>query len=141
MRLGDRNYILEVRSIFMITIRQKGDFSKLDNFFERCKEVIKMSELDKYGRAGVKALASATPRDSGKTAESWRYDIVRKDNSISINFSNSNVTDQGVPIAILLQMGHGTGNGGYVKGIDYINPALRPIFREMADEAWREVTK
>lgn len=125
----------------MITIHQKGNFEKTDSFFEKCLEVFKMGELDKYGVEGVKALAAATPRDSGLTADSWSYEIVRTKNSTSIVFSNSNVTDRGVPIALILQTGHGTGNGGYVQGIDYINPALKPVFQRMADEAWREVNK
>lgn len=123
----------------MIIVTQKGDFRKLDGFFEKCKNVFKMGELDKYGRAGVKALSDATPVDTGKTASSWYYTIERDDNGVSIIFNNSNMTDIGVPVAILLQYGHGTRNGGYVQGIDYINPALRPVFQNMADEAWREV--
>lgn len=125
----------------MITIRRKGDFSKLNTFFEKCKSIPHLSILDKYGREGVKALSSATPRDTGKTADSWKYEIIRTKDSVSISFVNTNVTDEGVPIAILLQMGHGTRNGGYVKGIDYINPALKPVFERMADEAWEEVTR
>ena len=125
----------------MITIRQKGDFSKLDTFLERAKEAAKISQLDKYGRAGVDALSSATPVDTGKTAASWTYDIIRTENSVSIQFSNTNLTTDGVPVAILLQYGHGTGTGGYVQGIDYINPALKPLFEKIADEAWREVSQ
>ena len=125
----------------MITIRQKGDFSKLDTFLERAKEAAKISQLDKYGRAGVDALSSATPVDTGKTAASWTYDIVHTENTVSIQFSNTNLTSDGVPVAILLQYGHGTGTGGYVQGIDYINPALKPLFEKIADEAWREVSQ
>jgi len=125
----------------MITIHQKGNFEKLDSFFERCLELFKMGELDKYGERGVKALADATPKDTGLTADSWSYEIVRTENYTSIIFNNSNLTKMGVPVAILLQTGHGTGNGGYVQGIDYINPALKPVFQQMADEAWREVNK
>lgn len=125
----------------MITIRRKGNLSKLNTFFEKCKSIPHLSILDKYGREGVRALSSATPRDTGKTADSWKYEIVRTKDSVSISFINTNITDEGVPIAILLQMGHGTRNGGYVKGIDYINPALKPVFERLADEAWEEVTK
>ena len=125
----------------MITISQKGDFKRLDGFLEQCLNFFKMGELDKYGEEGVKALSAATPRDTGLTADSWSYEIQRDDKGIAIIFSNSNVTKMGVPVAILLQMGHGTGGGGYVQGIDYINPALKPVFQRMADEAWREVTK
>ena len=124
----------------MITFRQKGDFSKLTRFLERAKETIRLGNLDKYGREGVAALASATPIDSGKTASSWYYKIENKNGYASINFCNSNI-NKGVPIAIILQYGHGTRNGGYVQGRDYINPAIRPVFDKIADDAWREVTK
>lgn len=124
----------------MITFRQKGDFSKLTRFFERAKEVVKLGELDKYGREGVAALSSATPVDTGKTASSWYYGINHQNGAASINFYNSNVND-GVPIAIILQYGHGTRNGSWVEGIDYINPAMRPIFNKIANDAWKEVTK
>lgn len=124
----------------MITFRQKGDFSKLTRFLERAKETIRLGNLDKYGREGVAALASATPIDSGKTASSWYYKIENKNGYASINFCNSNI-NKGVPIAIILQYGHGTRNGGYVQGRDYINPAIQPIFDKIADDAWREVTK
>ena len=124
----------------MITFRQKGDFSKLTRFLERAKETIRLGNLDKYGREGVAALASATPIDSGKPASAWYYKIENKNGYASINFCNSNI-NKGVPIAIILQYGHGTRNGGYVQGRDYINPAIRPIFDKIADDAWREVTK
>ena len=123
----------------MITFRQKGDFSKLTRYLERAKEVVKLGDLDKFGREGVAALASATPVDSGKTASSWSYEIKHKNGSVSISFYNSNIQN-GVPIAIILQYGHGTRNGG-VQGRDYINPAIQPIFDKIANEAWREVTK
>ena len=124
----------------MITFRHKGDFSRLTRFLQRAKEVIRLSDLDKYGRAGVDALASATPKDSGETASSWYYEINHSRGSVRINFSNSNV-NQGVPIAIILQYGHGTGTGGWVEGRDYINPAIQPIFDQIANNAWEEVTK
>lgn len=124
----------------MITFRQKGDFSKLSRFLERAKEAVKLGKLDKYGQAGVAALSSATPVDSGLTASSWYYTIERQNGKVTINFNNSNI-NKGVPIAIILQYGHGTGTGGWVEGIDYINPAMRPIFKQIADEAWKEVTK
>lgn len=123
----------------MITFEHKGDFSKLTSFLEKAKEVVRFGELDKYGREGVAALASATPVDTGLTASSWYYEIEHKDGSATITFNNSNIQN-GVPIAIILQYGHGTGTGGYVQGRDYINPAIRPIFERIADEAWREVT-
>ena len=124
----------------MISFRHKGDFSKLTRFLERAKETVRLGDLDKYGRQGVAALASATPIESGLTASSWYYEIVRTNGSVSINFNNSNIQN-GVPIAIILQYGHGTGTGGYVQGRDYINPAIRPIFDRIANDAWREVTK
>lgn len=124
----------------MISFSQKGDFSKLSRYFERLKETVNLGVLDKYGRAGVAALSSATPMDSGKTAASWSYEIERQNGSVSIVFRNSNI-NKGVPIAIILQMGHGTGTGGWVQGRDYINPAIQPIFEQLANEAWREVTK
>ena len=124
----------------MIRFRQKGDFSKLTRYFERVKEVVRFGDLDKYGRAGVAALASATRVDSGLTASSWYYKIENKGGSVTISFHNSNIQN-GVPIAIILQYGHGTGTGGWVEGRDYINPAIQPIFDEIANNAWREVTK
>lgn len=124
----------------MITFRQKGDFSKLTRFLERAKEAVHLGDLNKYGRAGVAALASATPIDSGETASSWYYEITNKNGSAVISFRNSNVQN-GVPIAIILQYGHGTGTGGWVQGRDYINPAIQPIFDQIANNAWKEVTK
>lgn len=124
----------------MIRFRQKGDFSKLTRFMERAKNVVRLGDLDKFGRAGVAALASATPVESGLTASSWYYTIVRKKGSVAIEFNNSNLQN-GVPIAIILQYGHGTGTGGWVQGRDYINPVIQPIFDEIANDAWREVTK
>ena len=124
----------------MITFIQNGDFSKLTRFLERAKEAVHLGDLDKYGRAGVAALASATPVDSGETASSWYYEITNKNGSAVISFRNSNVQN-GVPIAIILQYGHGTGTGGWVQGRDYINPAIQPIFDQIANNAWKEVTK
>lgn len=124
----------------MITFRHKGDFSKSKRFFERIKGAVRLSDLDKYGREGVEVLKSATPVDSGKTANSWYYKIEHKKGSSIISFHNSNVQN-GVPIAIILQYGHGTGNGGWIQGRDYINPAIQPFFDKIVNNAWREVTK
>ena len=124
----------------MINIRQKGDFKNLSSFLEKTKEKLNLGLLDKYGREGVAALQASTPKDTGKTSESWYYKIERKNGSVSLTFHNSN-QNKGVPIAIILQYGHATGNGGYVEGVDYINPALRPIFDKIAEEAWKEVKK
>ena len=124
----------------MISFRQKGDFSKLTHFLEKAKGSVRLGDLDKYGREGVAALASATPIDSGQTANSWYYKIINKNGSATIAFYNSNIQN-GVPIAIILQYGHGTRNGGWVQGRDYINPAIQPIFDKIINDAWREVTK
>ena len=124
----------------MITFEEKGDFKKLNSYLERIKEVVKIGDLNKYGKAGVEALKAATPVKTGKTADSWYYEIKRQNGSVSILFKNSNI-NEGVPIAIILQYGHATGTGGWVEGIDYINPAMRPIFEKIANDAWKEVTK
>lgn len=124
----------------MISFRQKGDFSKLTRYLERVKEVAHLGDLDKYGREGVAALASATPVDTGLTASSWYYKIEHTKGSATISFFNSNIQN-GVPIAIILQYGHGTGTGGWVEGRDYINPAIQPIFDKIAENAWKEVTE
>lgn len=124
----------------MIKIRHKGDFVKLTRYFEKVKGAAKISVLDKYGKAGVAALSSATPVNSGTTASSWYYTIKRQNGIVELSFNNSNINN-GVPIAIILQYGHGTGTGGWVQGRDYINPAIQPIFDKIAEDAWREVTK
>ena len=124
----------------MIKIRQKGDFKKLTSFLEKAKEGFDVGILDKYGRKGVTALSSATPVDTGLTASSWFYKIENKNGVAKIEFHNSNI-QKGVPIALILQYGHGTKNGGYVVGRDYINPAIQPVFDELAKNAWKEVTR
>lgn len=122
----------------MVTFTQKGDFSKLDSYFNRIKTFFKTSDLDKYGEQGVQALSSATPYDTGNTAGSWYYKINRDAGSLSLEFCNSNV-NKGVPIAIILQYGHGTGTGGWIEGRDYINPTIQPIFDEILNNMWKEV--
>lgn len=124
----------------MITFKQKGDFSKLDRYFERVKEAARIGILDKYGREGVAALSSATPIESGLAANSWYYEIERNRGSARITFYNSDI-ENGFPVAIMIQYGHGTGTGGWVEGRDYINPAIQPVFDKIANEAWREVTR
>lgn len=125
-----------------ITFEVKGNFSKtytsLKNLslFSTYKL---MGILEKYGEEGVRALRSTTPKDTGLTADSWSYDIKVEKDRITLSWNNSNVND-GVPVAILLQYGHGTGTGGYVEGVDYINPAMHPIFKQIADSAWKEVS-
>lgn len=123
----------------MITFKQTGDFKHIEKFLKKASKAEYMKVVEKYCQQGVQALASATPVDSGKTASSWNYYIERSKGGISIYWTNSNI-NKGVNIAIILQYGHGTRNGGYVQGRDYINPALRPIFDAMADGIWKEVT-
>lgn len=125
----------------MIVLKEKGDFSTTIKYLKKLDNAEKSNIFDKYGQLGVDALQSATPRDTSATANSWKYDVYyNKNESVRIVFSNTNIVD-GVPIAILLQYGHGTRNGGYVEGRDYINPAIQPIFDELAREVWREVRK
>lgn len=124
----------------MIGFRQKGDFSNTENYLKKLKQNNIIKTLDKYGREGVKALASATPVNTGLTASSWYYKVEVRDTSASLIFCNSNIQN-GIPIAIILQYGHGTRNGGWVEGRDYINPAIQPIFDDLTKHAWKEVTK
>ena len=124
----------------MLRITHKGDFSKTTNFLKKAKLAYIRKIAEKYGKKGVAALESATPVETGVTAKSWFYKIEGEGWSTSIVFCNSNVVN-GVPIAIILQYGHGTRNGGWVEGRDYINPALQPIMDELAKKAWEEVTK
>ena len=122
-----------------IRFNQKGDFSKLTNYLNKVKESARTKILDEYGKMGVEALSAATPYDTGLTSQSWYYEIQNGDTELSITFCNSNI-NKGVSIAIILQYGHGTRNGGWVEGRDYINPAIQPIFQAIADKAWKEVT-
>jgi hypothetical protein len=122
----------------IIVFKQKGNFKKTRKFLKRCSNLQLNDLLDQYGKEGVEALARATPKDTGKTAASWSYAVHKSDGRITITWSNSNIVD-GVPIAVILQYGHGTRNGGYVEGVDYINPAMRPIFERIAQRAWGEV--
>ena len=124
----------------MIGIKVKGGFSKTVKYLEKLKDNSVIKLLEKYGEAGVAALSAATPVDTGLTARSWYYKIERGVDTTSLVFCNSNIQN-GVPIAIILQYGHGTRNGGYVQGRDYINPAIQPIFDSIAKKAWEEVTK
>lgn len=124
----------------MIKFKHKGDFSKVTKYFERIKKGINLYSLEKYGRKGVEALASATPVDTGLTARSWYYELEDKNGTVRISFCNSNIQN-GVPIAIILQYGHGTRNGGWVEGRDYINPAIQPLFDEITKNAWKEVSE
>lgn len=124
----------------IVTVTQKGNWDKTTRYLNRLKSFRAEATLNKYGQKGVAALSAATPVDSSETANSWSYEIISRKGYSSIRWYNSHVVD-GRPIAILLQYGHGTGTGGYVEGRDYIMPAIRPIFDQIATEVWREVTK
>ena len=124
----------------MIRFEQKGNFTKLDRYFKRIKNSVNNVDFDEFGRRGVAALASATPVKTGLAAQSWYYKIKKTKDSTTITFNNSDI-ENGVPIAIILQYGHATKNGGWVEGRDYINPSIQPIFDELAKNAWKEVTK
>lgn len=126
----------------MIKVKVTGNWNKTEDFLKRNKsnsQIIKI--MEQYGREGVAALSSATPVDTGKTASSWSYSINKTDTGIELIFNNNNLTKTGIPIAILLQYGHGNGRGAYIRGIDYINPALQSVFNKLAEKAWLEVTK
>lgn len=122
----------------MIRVTMHGDFSKTNSFLQRILSKIKLSSLDSWGRKGVEALSSATPVDTGKTASSWYYEIVRDDKGVRLQWLNSNVND-GVNIALIIQYGHAARNGVFIEGRDYINPTLAPIFDEIEESAWKEV--
>lgn len=125
----------------MITFKHTGDFSKTTKFLKKSAGKANIENvLNEYGKAGVAALKSATPIESGLTADSWYYEIEIKKGSYAIHFCNSNI-NEGVPIAIILQYGHGTRNGGWVQGRDYINPAAQPVFDDIVNKVWREVTR
>lgn len=122
-----------------VKVFSKGDYKKTEKFLKGARTFNIRGLLKRYGEAGVRALAAATPKDTGETASSWGYEIQTDRTEARVIWTNSNVVD-GYPIAILIQFGHGTGGGGYVQGRDYINPALAAIFQELADAAWKEVT-
>lgn len=121
-----------------ISFESRGDFSRTNRWLQRLSRVDYLKHLDEMGREGVKALASMTPAETGQTARSWSYKITKTARGYSISWDNSHVNN-GVKIAVILQYGHGTGTGGYVQGRDYINPAIRPIFDDIADRAWKAV--
>lgn len=126
----------------MIKVKTSGSFAKTQAFLERMKKRDQFKVLEKYGTIGVNALQNATPKESAKTSISWYYEIVDKPGYFAIHWFNSNVEEPGrIPVAVLLQYGHGTRHGGYVQGRDYINPAMRPIFDQIANDMWKEVTK
>lgn len=122
----------------LITFRHRGSFTKTERFLNHLKGRRYLNVLERYGQMGVDALSSATPVDSGVTASSWTFEIEQTSKGATISWLNSNV-NQNVVIALILQYGHGTGTGGYVEGRDYINPAMRPVFDKIAEQAWKEV--
>lgn len=123
-----------------IKLTVNGDWSKVDGYFERMKELFSKGRFDEWGRMGVDALRYATPKRTGLTSESWSYDIKRSSGRVSIEWYNSNTND-GNNIAILIQYGHGTRQGAWVEGRDYINPAMVDVFENIVKEMWEEVTK
>jgi hypothetical protein len=123
-----------------ITITEKGSFKNTEKYLSKLSNLQLSAVLNKYGTLGMNALSNATPADSGLTAASWFYTIESRKGYYSIRWHNSDIED-GFPVAVMIQYGHGTGTGGYVQGRDYIMPAIRPIFDQIAEEAWREVTK
>ncbi len=126
----------------MISIEIEGSFSKLESFLDRAKNEDLFRGLERYGPVGVAALASATPVESSETANSWYYEITSKRGYFAIHWLNSNIQNPGSsPVAILIQYGHGTGTGGFVQGRDFINPTIQPIFDQIVDDMWKEVTR
>lgn len=124
----------------MLTLKVKGNYKHTLTWLTELKNQEYLSILDKYGKIGVEELRSYTPKDTGKTADSWYYEIEIGNNGSSICWKNRNKTYQGHPIAVLLQYGHGTGTGGYVQGIDYINPAIKPVFDKLVDDVCKEIS-
>lgn len=123
-----------------VEFRQRGDFKKTEEFLKKSKQMSIDDILAQYGRRGVEALQLATPRDTGKTAESWGYEVEKNSTGMSLIFTNTN-ENHGVKIALLIQYGHGTGTGGWVEGRDFINPALQPVFDELAKSLWEKIVE
>lgn len=123
----------------ILSTETKGDYSKTLSWLKSWRFDRLMKKLDKYGAEGVAALAEATPKRTGKTSESWNYEIEQTPTSVKITWTNSNLAREAIPVALLIQYGHGTRTGGYVQGVDYINPALEPIFNKIADKVWKEI--
>lgn len=122
----------------MISATSTGSYEKTAKFLNTMKSGSIFRDLHRYGRQGVDALASATPRDTGETATSWGYQIGHTGGVYSISWYNTNRVGQ-VNVAVILQFGHGTGTGGWVEGVDYINPAIKPIFEKAVNDIWRQV--
>lgn len=125
----------------MLDIKQKGSFKNTFSFFKKSLDDAKWEKLWEYGELGAEALRNATPVDSGLTRDSWTYEVTYNNKEIKITWKNTNVVDGWYNVAVFLQYGHGTANGGYVKGIDYINPALKPVFQHIADDLWGEMRR
>lgn len=124
----------------MVSVKVRGSFKNIETFLDRMKRRVQYAGLEKYGPIGVQALSNATPVDSSETANSWYYEVVRRPGYFAIHWLNSNMPE-GVSVAAILQYGHATGAGGYVQGVDYINPAMRPIFEQIVNDMWKEVTR
>ncbi len=123
-----------------ITFRQRGNFDRLEKYLKKSVVALIIERMEKYGRDGVEALKAATPVESGTTASSWRYEITKNGSMYSLTFHNDNVVNGWFNVAIMLDLGHGTGTGGWVEGLNYIDPAIQPIFEQMAHDLWLEVT-
>lgn len=123
----------------MVSVSVNGNYTKTDNFLRKLENLLYLGKLDEYGRMGVEALRNNTPRDSGVTAESWGYEFHYSKDSFTITWTNDNISEY-IPVVLLIQYGHGTKDGGYVQGRDFINPAMQPIFDDIAAKMWKEVT-
>lgn len=138
--LQEEKNTIQEGNICMFIFKEKGSFDRSEDFLKKIVkcEYINTSVLEKYGRKGVEALSSATPKKTGLTASSWNYKILKKKGTYELLWYNTNIK-KGVPIAIILNYGHSTSDGSYVVGRNYIQPAIQPIFDELANEIWREV--
>lgn len=134
----EQQWGLRDNEMIQVIVRGGSKFFKTESFFQRILSKIKLSCLDEWGKKGVEALSSATPVDTGKTAESWYYEIIRDSNGVSVQWMNSNI-NKGVNIALIIQYGHAARNGVFIEGRDYINPAIRSIFDGIEEAAWKEV--
>lgn len=123
----------------MVSVKVEGNYTKTEKFLRKIENLLLLGKLDEYGKMGVEALSANTPRDTGKTAESWGYEFHFSKDSFTINWTNSNISEY-IPVALLIQYGHGTKSGHYVQGRDYINPAMQPVFDKIEASLWKEVT-
>jgi hypothetical protein len=124
-----------------VVFKTKGDWNDTFSFLRRDRDSDFIRILKKYGEKGVRALSEATPKDTGTTANSWEYEIITTENGFQLSFNNTNMASNGTPIVVLLQYGHGKRNGGYVKGIDFMNPVLKPLFEKLSTDLWNEVNQ